>query len=105
MLKNYPVWAQEFARKYLSRTINQFILHGNVHDLVSLKTDEEIEFTRLKSFLSDEFFGARDFVIFYDRASGIYFRDKESQTDFNQAIAGRDSLVGTDYANKMPKDP
>lgn len=105
MFDHYPKWSREFARKYLSRTINQFILHGNVHDLVSLKTDEGTEFHRLKSFLSDEFFGARDFVIFYDRASGIYFRDKESQADFNQAIAGRDSLVGTEYAKKMPKDP
>ncbi|MGN8224493.1 ATP-binding protein [Gracilimonas sp. BCB1] len=105
MFDHYPKWSQEFARKYLSRTINQFILHGNVHDLVPLKTDEGTEFNRLKSFLSDEFFGARDFVIFYDRASGIYFRDKESQADFNQAIAGRDSLVGTEFAKKMPKDP
>ena len=105
MFDHYPKWSQEFARKYLSRTINQFIIHGNVHDLVPLKTEEGTKFNRLKSFLSDEFFGARDFVIFYDRASGIYFRDKESQADFNQAIAGRDSLVGTDYANKMPKDP
>lgn len=105
MFEHYPKWSQEFARKYLSRTINQFIIHGNVHDLVPLKTDEGTKFNRLKSFLSDEFFGARDFVIFYDRASGIYFRDKESQADFNQALAGRDSLVGTDFANKMPKDP
>ncbi|MDZ7807501.1 MAG: AAA family ATPase [Gracilimonas sp.] len=105
MFDHYPKWSQEFARKYLSRTINQFVIHGNVHDLVSLKTDDGAKFNRLKSFLSDEFFGARDFVIFYDRASGIYFRDKESQADFNQAIAGRDSLVGTDYAKKMPKDP
>ncbi len=105
MFDNYPVWSQEFARKYLSRTINTFLLHGNVHDLVPLKNDEGTEFNRLKTFLSDEFFGARDYVIFYDRASGIYFRDKDSQADFNQAVAGRDSLVGTDYANKMPKDP
>jgi SpoVK/Ycf46/Vps4 family AAA+-type ATPase len=105
MFDHYPLWSQEFAKKYLSRTINQFILHGNVHDLVALKGEEGAEFHRLKSFLSDEFFGARDFVIFYDRASGIYFRDKESQADFNQAIAGRDSLVGTEYAKKMPKDP
>ncbi len=105
MFDHYPKWSQEFARKYLSRTINQFILHGNVHDLVPLKEEEGTKFNRLKSFLSDEFFGARDFVIFYDRASGIYFRDKESQADFNQAIAGRDSLVGTEYAQKMPKDP
>ncbi|MCR9131622.1 MAG: AAA family ATPase [bacterium] len=105
MFDNYPEWSQEFARKYLSRTINTFLLHGNVHDLVPLKDKDGTEFHRLKSFLSDEFFGARDYVIFYDRSSGIYFRDKESQADFNQAIAGRDSLVGTDYAKKMPKDP
>src|SRR5690554_48597 len=105
MFDLYPQWSQEFAKKYLSRTINTFLLHGNVHDLVPLKSENETEFLRLKSFLSDEFFGSRDYVIFYDRSSGIYFRDKESQQDFNQAIAGRDSLVGTDYAQKMPKDP
>ncbi|MFA5670526.1 MAG: AAA family ATPase [Balneolaceae bacterium] len=105
MFDQYPQWSQEFAKKYLSRTINTFLLHGNVHDLVPLKSENETDFLRLKSFLSDEFFGSRDYVIFYDRSSGIYFRDKESQQDFNQAIAGRDSLVGTDYAQKMPKDP
>src|SRR5690554_1769392 len=105
MFDLYPQWSQEFAKKYLSRTINTFLLHGNVHDLVPLKSENETEFLRLKSFLSDEFFGSRDYVIFYDHSSGIYFRDKESQQDFNQAIAGRDSLVGTDYAQKMPKDP
>lgn len=105
MFDHYPKWAREFAQKYLSRTINQFILHGNVHDLVPLRRSGGDDFVRLKSFLSEEFFGARDYVIFYDRSSGIYFRDKESQKDFNRAVAGRDSLVGTDYADKLPKDP
>jgi SpoVK/Ycf46/Vps4 family AAA+-type ATPase len=105
MFEHYPKWGQEFAQKYLSRTINQFILHGNVHDMVALKSEKQTDFVRLKSFLSEEFFGARDYVIFYDRSSGIYFRDKESQKDFNRAVAGRDSLVGTEYANKLPKDP
>ncbi|MFW6157385.1 MAG: ATP-binding protein [Balneolaceae bacterium] len=105
MFNHYPLWAQELAQKYLSRTINQFILHGNVHDLVSLQKEGSDNFVRLKSFLADEFFGARDYVVFYDRSSGIYFRDQESQKDFNQALSGRDSLLGTDYANKLPKDP
>lgn len=105
MFDHYPNWAVEFAEKYLSRTINQFILHGNVHDLVPLERKEGTDFVRLKAFLSEEFFGARDYVIFYDRSSGIYFRDQESQKDFNQALSGRDSLMGTDYANKLPKDP
>src|SRR5699024_8427935 len=38
-------------------------------------------------------------------SSGIYFRDKDTQKDFNRAVAGRDSLLGTDYAKKLPKDP
>lgn len=105
MFDYYPEWAQEFAQKYLSRTINQFILHGNVHDLVPLQKKDKTNFVRLKSFLSEEFFGARDYVIFYDRSSGIYFRDGESKKDFNRALSGRDSLMGTDYANNVPKDP
>lgn len=106
MIETYPLWAQEFAQKYLSRTMNQFVLHGNVHDLVDADTSmDKPRFERLKTFLSDEFFGARDFVIFYDRASGIYFRDQKSRVDFNQAISGRDTLAGTEYAKKLPKDP
>ncbi len=105
MFKHYPKWGQELAQKYLSRTVNQFLLHGNVHDMVALQKEEATEFVRLKSFLAEEFFGSRDYVIFYDRSSGIYFRDKESQKDFNRAVAGRDSLVGTEYADKLPKDP
>lgn len=104
MIESYPSWANELARKYLSRTMNQFIVHGNVHDLVKLR-EKEVRFMRLKKFLSEEFFGARDIVIFYDRASGIYFRDQESQTDFNRALAGRDTIAGTDYSKKLPKDP
>jgi len=105
MFDHYPKWAREFAQKYLSRTINQFIIHGNVHDLVPLERNGGTDFVRLKSFFSEEFFGARDYVVFYDRSSGIYFRDQETQKDFNRALSGRDSLLGTDYANKLPKDP
>ncbi|MEX0769716.1 MAG: AAA family ATPase [Balneolaceae bacterium] len=105
MIDHYPDWAQQFARKYLSRTIGQFILHGNVHDLVPVEKEKSPKFMRLKSFLSEEFFGARDFVVFYDRSSGIYFRDQKTQTDFNRAVAGRDSLMGTEVSDKIPKDP
>jgi len=105
MLEHYPEWAKELGKKYLSRTINQFILHGNIQDLTAVERKGHIDFMRIKTFLSEDFFGARDFVIFYDRSGGIYFRDKASQVDFNRAVAGQDSLAGTDYAKKMPKDP
>lgn len=105
MIENYPLWAQQLARKYLSRTLNQFIIHGNVHDLVPLKGENKCDYLRLKTFMAEEFFGARDIVVFYDRASGIYFRDQNSQTDFSRALSGRDSFAGTEYSKKLPKDP
>lgn len=105
MMQHYPHWAQQLAKKYLSRTINQFILHGNVNDLVPVKTEKSKKYLRLKSFLAEDFFGARDIVIFYDRAAGIYFRDQYSQRDFNRALSGRDTIAGTEYSKKLPKDP
>lgn len=106
MITHYPIWSQECAKRYLSRTLNTFLLHGNVHDLVSIESDESVsEFMRLHEFLADEFFGARDIVLFYNRASGVYFRDKESREDFEQAQKARDSLSGTNYATLLPKDP
>lgn len=108
MYQRYPEWAQELAEKYFSKTINQFILHGNVHDLIHVDAveDEATEdFLRLRPFLSDELFGARDLVLFYDRSGGIQFRDKETQQDFSRALSGYDSYAGTDFARKMPKDP
>jgi SpoVK/Ycf46/Vps4 family AAA+-type ATPase len=105
MIDYYPEWAQHFAKRYLSRTLNQFILHGNVHDLVPAGEEKKRNFLRLKTFLAEDFFGARDIVIFYDRSSGIYFRDEESQRDFSRALSGRDTVAGTDYSKKLPKDP
>lgn len=105
MIEHYPDWAKNLAKKYLSRSLNQFVLHGNIHDLVQINEAGDLSYQRLKHFLADEFFGARDIVIFYDRSSGIYFRDQESQKDFSRAVSGYDSLAGTEYAKKMPKDP
>jgi AAA+ superfamily predicted ATPase len=105
MISNYPRWAQQLAKKYLSRTLNQFVLHGNVHDLVPTGPQERRDFLRLKTFLSEDFFGSRDIVIFYDRSSGIYFRDQESQKDFNRALAGSDAISGREISKKVPKDP
>lgn len=105
MIDHYPQWARELAKKYLSRSLNQFILHGNIHDLVPVKSKSQTDYQKLKHFLSEEFFGARDILVFYDRASGIYFRDADSQRDFSRALSGLDSYAGTEYAKRLPKDP
>jgi AAA+ superfamily predicted ATPase len=103
---HYPEWAKEFARKYFTKTLTQFILYGNVRDLVPSTDDSGNRiYVSVQEFLLSELFASRDIVLFYDRSSGIHFADKESQTDFNRALSGYDTIFGTDYAQKLPKDP
>lgn len=103
---HYPAWAQEFARKYFTKTITQFILYGNVRDLVPTLDDQgRTIYVPLREFLQDDLFAARDIVLYYDRSAGIHFADNASQTDFNRALSGYDTIFGTEYAQKLPKDP
>ena len=105
-LAHYPVWARELARRYFTKTLNQFILHGNVRDLVPAEDgrDERV-YLPLRQFLADDLFAGRDVVVFYDRSDGIHFEDAESRKDFNRALSGYDTIFGTEYAKKLPKDP
>ncbi|HEX8298333.1 MAG TPA: AAA family ATPase, partial [Rubricoccaceae bacterium] len=110
-LAHYPTWARELARRYFTKTINQFILHGNVRDLVAAETDAGADgapgraYVPLRQFLSEDLFAGRDLVVFYDRSDGIHFLDAESRRDFARAVSGYDTLFGTDFAKRMPKDP
>ncbi len=103
---HYPPWARDLARKYFTKTLTQFILYGNVRDLVPTKSAEgETIYLPLRDFLTDDLFAARDVLVFYDRSAGIHFGDKDSQRDFNRALSGYDTIFGTEYAQKLPKDP
>ncbi len=103
---HYPEWARELARKYFTKTFAQFILYGNVRDLVPARTSRDGHaYVPLRTFLAEDLFAARDVTIFYDRSAGIHFADKASQQDFNRAVSGYDTLFGTEYAEKLPRDP
>jgi len=103
---HYPEWAQELARKYFTKTITEFILHGDVRDLVPTRDrDDNRTYVSLEQFLLDDLFAARDVVVLYDRSTGIHFADPDSKKDFNQALSGYDSIFGTDYQQRLPKDP
>src|SRR3982751_1455630 len=122
-LASFPEWARKLAERYYTKTVSTFILHGDVRDLQPAGTEgagspgarAEAEgrsigggsrkFVPLRAFLSDELFGSRDLVAFYDRSSGIRLATPEMQKDFMAAVAGYDTLFGTEYAKAVPKDP
>jgi AAA+ superfamily predicted ATPase len=103
---HYPPWAQELARKYFTKTVSTFILHGDIRDVVPTQDrDGHRIYPSLRRFLTDDLFAARDLVVFYDRSAGIHFADEASKKDFNRALSGHDTIFGTDYQKNLPKDP
>ena len=104
-LASFPEWARRLAERYYTKTVSTFILHGDVRDLQPSGDKGSRKFVPLRTFLSDELFGSRDIVAFYDRSSGIRLAIPEMQKDFMAAVAGYDTLFGTEYAKAVPKDP
>ncbi|MFW6347881.1 MAG: AAA family ATPase, partial [Cyclonatronaceae bacterium] len=107
-MHHYPGWAQEFARKYLGKTLNHFVLHGNVRDYVLLhdarggETTPEPVFQRFNTFLAEELFAARELLLCYDRAGGLQFRDAHSKHDFMSRLPAAYQEGGKE---PLPKNP
>ncbi|MFL5319391.1 MAG: ATP-binding protein [Myxococcaceae bacterium] len=105
-LSGLPLWAQKLAEKYYTKTVSTFLLNGAVRDLQPVTTDDGGRaFGPLRQFLSDELFGSRDHVIFYDRSSGVRAATPETQQDLNRIMSAYDTMYGTDYAKVLPRDP
>jgi AAA+ superfamily predicted ATPase len=105
-IAHYPEWAQTLARRYFTKTLNQFVVHGNVRDLVPTVDEKgDPTYVSLRDFLTEDLFASRDLVLFYDRSSGLHFADAATKKDFARALTGYDTIFGTDYAQKLPKDP
>lgn len=74
--KHMPEWAEELRRRYLRGEASQFILHGNVHDVVLY----DGELYGLTDFLTKVFLQpSRDVICTYDLASGVRFVKREAQ--------------------------
>lgn len=101
-----PAWVKRLAKVYFTRTISQFILHGNISDYVTIPLgDNQFKYERLKDYLAAELFKKRDIVVTYDRAAGISFREPAMRKDLTQALGAYDTFHGTQYAQRLPKEP
>jgi ATPase family associated with various cellular activities (AAA) len=61
-----PAWAQDMRDRFKSGSVAQFLLHGNVFDLVPYGT----RLLPLKGFLEEVMFAGYDAVLHYDRGRG-----------------------------------
>ena len=87
-----PSWAQELSYKYLSKTANLYIIHGNIMDFLPHKMREgEFHFAKIQEYVSDVLFGNRDIIVYYDRSSGVSFAKPEMRQHYQATMK---SLVG-----------
>lgn len=104
--QDYPEWVQEFARKYFTKTLIEFVLHGNIFDYVPHKeADGQYRYYKLVDYLAQVLFRKRDVVVTYDRSAGIQFRDPEMKEDFLRFVEAYDSVKNTQFQKSIPSDP
>ncbi len=70
-LNALPCWANEMRRVFKGDTIGQFILTGNIRDLVGYNDGQKDQFIPLRQFISTIMFQPFECVLMYDRGKGI----------------------------------
>jgi len=73
-IQHLPAWAQELGYKYLSKTTNLYIIHGNIFDFLPHQNHVgDFTFGKIQNFIAEYIFDGRDYILYYDRSSGISF--------------------------------
>jgi len=101
-----PVWAQELATKYGSKTANLYILHGNIRDFLPHERKEgEFSFTRMQDYISDILFGNRDIIAYYDLSNGVTFCEPQMESDYFAAAPQFSANPEVDKSDFVSNDP
>jgi AAA+ superfamily predicted ATPase len=90
-----PGWADEMRALFKSGAVSQFLLHGNVFDVVAASGPSGPKLLPLRSFLDEVMFESYDVVLHYDRGKGIRAtRGAKDWTEWlNQALGDQASAL------------
>ncbi len=91
-----PAWAREMRQIFRAETVGQFVISGNIRDLVEHAADSGPVFLPLKRYLADVLFEPFDTVIFYDRGKGI--RIAKGAEHFHKYLESFDKFHSTRFA-------
>lgn len=91
-----PGWAEEMRQLYRSGSASQFVLHGNVFDLVDSGVAGDERFLSLRHFLTRVMLEPFEVIIHYDRGRGI--RIAKGGDHFHRFLKAFDSFQGTSWA-------
>jgi AAA+ superfamily predicted ATPase len=67
-----PQWAEEMRDLFKSGSVSQFLIHGNIFDIIPATDDsQEPRFLNLSAFLDEVMFENYEIILHYDRGKGI----------------------------------
>jgi hypothetical protein len=66
-----PAWADEMRDLFKSGSVSQFLLHGNVFDMIAAPGVPEPRMLSLRAFLDEVMFEQYEVILHYDRGKGI----------------------------------
>ena len=122
-----PAWAEEMRQVFKAGATSQFVLHGNVFDLVPAPSAKGTAFGSLTDFLTGTMFQPFDVVVRYDRGRGVRIEPPDPSKDgaykgveevfrflkgvdaFRGAPAALDAVAEKidklDLRDQLPRDP
>ena len=94
MSPELPGWAREMRDLFKSGSVAQFILHGNIFDVVPASRTGGPRQLSVKAFLEEVMFESYDVVLQYDRGKGIRAtRGSEDWGEWLRQILGSEPLT------------
>jgi len=103
-IKILPSWAQNLSYKYLSKTTNLYLIHGNIRDFLPHKMKEgEFTFTKIQEYIAEVLFGNRDIIAYFDRSSGVTFNRRQMLDEYMMTM--KDLFPDVDVKDFLSQDP
>ncbi len=88
-MNDLPAWAQDMGDLFRTGSVSQFIIYGNIFDVVPARTAAGRRQVSLKAFLEEVMFSSYDVVIEYDRSKGLRLvRGAEDYAKWLDQLAG-----------------
>jgi hypothetical protein len=99
-MSQLPGWAEQMRDLFKSGSVAQFLIHGNIFDVVGIEDSRGRRLLSLKAFLKDVMFESYDVVMEYDRGRGI--RVAKGAEDWGEWLK---QILGNESSTLQTREP